>query len=249
MKKSLLLVTLLLFVFACKKNKEKDPPPQTEPEKTSSLTVQVIRYDSLGDAVPDRSGVSVSLPGTSFSAVTPSSGVVTFNGVPAKIHVPVIFLAGNDAGPFSVDLSAVTPYTAPDVPVAQLSPFRVSSSSFNGQKVNPDSITVSFTLEKQIPSGKSIKLAVLTGTSSNIMGTNYLSADIVPLSTSSVVKMNIAKLPDFYSKINNLGFNTNFYVKVTTASYGLFESNIYTNKILLGDCEPYSPALMFQKTW
>jgi hypothetical protein len=248
MKKIILLSVFFFLLLACKKKKDPDSAPQPQPEKTSSLTIQILKYDSLGYPFVDHSGVNVSLYNTSFSALTPSSGVVNFGNVPAKLHIPLLFQAGFDAAPFSVDLSNATSYTASGIPVAKISPFAITASSFSGQFVNKDSITVSFNLNYSVPSGQYVKLAVLTGTNSAISANNFLSADVVLLTSSSVVKRNIAKLPELQSKLNALQANTNFYIKLTTVSYGIYESNLY-GKMLLGDHEVYSPHLQYQKNW
>lgn len=250
MRKSIIISALFLFVFACKKKNDPEPTPQPEPEKTSSLTVKVIRYDSLGDLEIDYSGVNVSIANTSFSAVTNTAGIANFTGLPSKYQVPLLFKAGYDAAPFSVDLTNTPNYTTSPMPVAKISGFKVNQASFSTQFIDKDSITISLTLDKAVPAGKMVKLAVLTGTNTGISALNYFSADIILLNSSSVVKRNIAKLPEFQSKLNTLTIGTNFYIKVTPVSYGLFESNLYNGKILLGDSEPYSPiSPAYQKNW
>jgi len=251
LKQGLIILVLILFAFACKKKKDTEPTPEPVPEKTCALTIELQRYDSLGDLETDHSGVSVSLslngPVVSISGTTTASGILNFPNVPARIGVPNIFKSGYDGAPLMFDLTNSTSYTISGVPVAKVSPFKIQS--FTGQFVNKDSITLSFTIDKSIPAGKLLKVAVLTGTNSGISSSNHFSADLIFLNTTTVNKYNIALLPSLKSKLNTLAYGTTFYITAIPVSYGLYQSNLYGGSVVLGDNNYYPSALSYVKNW
>ena len=100
---------------------------------------------------------------------------------------------------------------------------------------NRDSIVVNFKLDRPIPIGKQVKMALITGADNTLSGSNYKALDIFFTGSDNVNQLNIAKFAAFKNYITALDSGTVYYIKVLPVSYGEYTSNVLGKKILLGD--------------
>ena len=240
------LLLLICFALFCCKKKDDAPNDSTQPiAPTSSINFYVTTYDSLGDIENNSANVSINLYQTSFSAVTTTAGYASISNLPYNSYVPILNKTGYDYPPISISVNNANAVTA-NLPFPKLSPYKMDT--LIGQKVNQDSITLTFNLSKPIPLGKSVKLAVITGTNNGLNPNDFKSIDIVNLTNSNIVKLNVAKLPNLVAAIATLT-NTNFYVNAIPVTYGAYNSNIFNRQVLLGDNIYYKNNLVFLKNW
>lgn len=154
--------------------------------------------------------------------------------------------SGYDTAPLSITLNSANTLTV-NLPFAKQSTYKMDT--LIGQSLNKDSITLTFNLSKSIPSGKTVKLAVITGTNNGLNPNDFISVDIINLNSPNVLKLNVAKLPNFSNAIASLATNTNFYVNAIPVTYGVYNSNLLYKSVLLGDNLFYRNNLIFLKNW
>ncbi len=244
--KNVLLLLVCFTFFYCKKKEGalKDTTPEIKP--TSSINFNVITYDTLGDVDANNVGLNISLYQTSFSATTNTTGLAIIGNLPYNTYVPILNKIGYDAPPVSVTLNNSNPLSI-NLPFPKQSPYKMDT--LIGHNFNKDSITLTFNLSKTIPTGKAIKLAVITGTNNGLNPNSFASVDIVNLTSSNIVKLNVAKLPNFTSAVGALASNSNFYVNAIPVTYGVYTSNLLLSPVLLGDNLFYKNNLIFLKNW
>lgn len=233
-----------VMVFSCKKEKTPDPEPEPEPVKTGTVNITVLTYDSLGDQETDHSGVNVKLYQTSFSANTNAAGFVSFGNVPYGQVLPVLQKNYYDGAPVFIPLNS--DQVSSTIPCAKFCAYRIQN--FNAFIANPDSIPVSFNLDRSIPAGKTCKLAVMFSESAiNLSATGII--DTIKVSSQVVQKLNIAKLPNFKNALTLLDKGKSFHISAVPVSYGPYYSNVLGKQILLGE-NPYFPNdITFNKNW
>ena len=246
MLKNIILILVCFTLFCCKKKKDTSEESTPTPKPTSSINIYVVSYDSLGSIDNNNNLIPVSFYQTSFSATTNTAGIAVFNNLPYDTYIPIINKIGYDVAPLGLTLNSTNILTA-ILPLAKQSPYKMDT--LIGQNFNKDSITLTFNLSKTIPAGKTVRLAVITGTNNGLNPNDFVSVDIVNLSSPNVVKLNVAKLSNFANAVAALATNTNFYVNAIPISYGPYYSNILYKSVLLGDNLYYRNNLIFLKNW
>ncbi len=240
------LILLVCFtVFSCKKKTDTTTDTTPAPKPTSSINFYITSYDSLGNIDANNSALTVSLYQKPYSAVTNTAGLATVSDLPYDTYVPLINKIGFDYAPLSVTLNTANTLTV-NIPFAKQSPYKMDT--LIGTIYNKDSITLTFNLSKTIPAGKFVKLAVITGTNNGLNPNDFASVDIVNLTSPTVNKLNIAKLPNLVAAIATLS-NTSFYVNAIPVTYGNYYSNLLFKSVLLGDNLYYKNNLIFLKNW
>jgi hypothetical protein len=245
-KYPVLFFLCLLIILSCRKKEEPAPQPQpvvNEPPKKGSLSIYVVAYDSLGGIEHTAENIQVKITQTGQSAMTNTAGNVTFTDIPYGVITPVLIKEGYEGPPQTVNVNAST--AAVSLPCAKRSAFIIQN--FSGAVVHQDSISISFTLDKPVPQGKFVRIAVLSSTSPQLTSLKFETADVIT-TTSQNVFTNIAHLPAFRTALEQTD-STKFYIGAIALSYGLFESNITGKSVLLGDNLFYPPNLTFNKNW
>ena len=230
MKKALFFLLVVSISFSCKKKEEPEPEPVEVPVQKGTLNIQVLSYDSLGQLLTDGSGVRVLL-NSNLSANTNTNGQVSFTELEFGNYFPSLLRENFEGAPSGVNLTA--PVISHTLPCAQHSPFQ--ASNFTSQIVTKDSIPVSFKLDRAIPGGKSVKVALLFSTSNDLHSGNYMSSDFFSVTTSTITNLNVAHFPNFKAKVNAVDSNSIFYIKVLPVSYGEYKSNLFSKPALLGE--------------
>jgi hypothetical protein len=244
MKKTALFLVFTLFFLNCKKKKDETPVTEPEPIKTGSVGIKVVSYDSLGQVLTDNSGIRVKLDAT-HTATTDMQGSVVFPGLNYGTYYPTFVKDDFDSSPVQVSLSE--PSVSVSFPVAARSPYR--ATNFTSQIVTKDSIPVNFTIDRALPAGKQIKIALLFSTLGEVTAQNYMSCDIFSIATSTITNYDVSSLPNFKAKLSALDSNTTFYIKVLPVSYGEYKGNLLPNPALLGE-NVYPPdKWMLLKNW
>jgi hypothetical protein len=234
---------LCLIFLSCNKKKKEAETVTPEPE-TGDVTVVVEPTDSLGDLFPLPGGFAVKLS-PSMSATTDANGKAIFQNVQYGDYLPNIVKPDWDPG--VVELHHASANTVSVIPVAQRSPFRVQNLA--GNAVKKDSITISFTLDKPVPAGKSVKVAVITSTNSALNDQNYETFDIQQFNSSTVNAFNVGKLPKLSSWLSKLDSGAFVYLKTVSVSYGEYATNILSHPLLLGENSFLSENFIFKKNW
>ncbi|MDX2172730.1 MAG: hypothetical protein SFY56_06385 [Bacteroidota bacterium] len=246
MIKNILFILICFTFFNCKKKSETPEEATPAPKPTSSINIFVTSYDSLGTIDNNNGSLPISFYQTSYSATTNTVGLALFSNIPYDTYVPILNKIGYDTAPLSITLNSANTLTV-NLPFAKQSPYKMDT--LIGQSLNKDSITLTFNLSKSIPVGKTVKLAVITGTNNGLNPNDFISVDIINLSSPNVVKLNVAKLPNFANAVAALATNTNFYVNAIPVTYGSYYSNILYKNVLLGDNLFYKNNLIFLKNW
>jgi hypothetical protein len=233
---------MALLAISCNK-KEKNPPPPPEPEKPGTLEVRVITYDSLGDLNADHSGVKVTLQ-NGASATTGTDGVVQFPNLPPDNYAPVLTKADYE-GPF-MSVRLLDDFESTTIPFPHRSPFAVSVLS--GDAYSESSVQLDVTLDKPVPAGKSCKLVILGDSVPGVSPSKYLSADMTSIDGQYFDNLNVAlpSLRTFMAKLRKSQF---FYVMAVPVSYGLYNSNLLTNPIVLGRSYKTSKYVRLTRNW
>ncbi len=257
MKKIVLLPVTVFLLMACKKEAKQEASPSPSNSGTTANTNTVTWFvqalDSVGDLLPDRSNINVSFSGTPFVGVTNVQGVSTMTGVPAGNLVPVLSKQGYEYAPYSIAFTANLPLSL-NVDLARNSPYKLTLTS-QPNLVNKDSITINFFLNKSIPAGKSIKIAVLTSTASTVGVNDYSNVDYLFVSGSNTnfANKNIAKLSNIANFLSGLNTSQKGYFAILPVTYGSVYSNLFNKQILIGDNIPTqgSPTATMQitKNW
>lgn len=244
MLKKIILILICFTFFYC--SKKKDTAAETTPTPTSSINIYVTSYDSLGNVDNNNVLLPISFYQTSYSATTNTAGLAVFSNLPFNSYVPIINKIGYDTAPLYMSLNSTNTLTV-NLPFAIQSPYKMDT--LIGQKIDKDSITLSFNLNKTIPSGKTVKLAIITGTNNGLNPNDFVSVDIVNLSSPNIVKLNVAKLPNLASTVASIATNSNFYINAIPVTYGVYTSNLLNKFVLLGDNLFYKNNLVFLKNW
>lgn len=232
MKKNLGIILLtVVLVFNCKKE---NPAPQPEPTPVApisgDLLLKVVSYDSLGQIVSDQGGQKVRLD-ASHTGTTNTAGEVLFVNVPHGDYFPSLVRDYWEGPAVKINFSAATPSTS--LPFAQIAPWK--AQSFTALAIRPDSIIVNFKLDRPVPAGKQVKMALLAGTENNLSGSNYKSVDIFFTSASTVNQLNIANFARFKNLVASVDSGKVYYIKVLPVSYGEYTSNVLGQSVLLGE--------------
>jgi hypothetical protein len=240
-----LLLGVSLFFSACKKKEEPSPeqPPPPAPVQTGELRIKVTAHDSLGDVTPQHEGVKVTLQ-TGATATTNSSGEVTFTGLPYGVYAPSLLKSGFEAPPSTANLQSSS--QSVNLPVVQHSRYKLGNLQCMAQSEN--NITLYFNLDNAVPQGKSVKIAVLAHTVAPTAA-NFLSADVVTITTQQVNGMPIAGLPGLKSTLTALPQGSVFYVSALPVAYGLYENNITVKPNILGESLHSPGSIQLIKNW
>jgi hypothetical protein len=244
MKKALLFGCLLFLVLSCKKKEEPVPEPEPVEVQKGTLEVVVVTHDSLGKKRSDHSGVKVLLQGGQ-TATTGVSGVVSFPDLPHDFYAPVTLKDGFEGVPLSVGLNSG--FRSVTLPLAQRSMFTIPALS--GTVSSQAEILLDFSLSKPVPVGESCRIAVLTHTVSNLGPSSFESADTLVVTQKDVVNLNISQLPSFKSWVNKLPGNQLFFLMTVPVSYGLYESNLSSGPVLVGESLTSSDYIQLTKNW
>ena len=243
MKNLLILICSFSLFLACKKKNE-NPPPEPEPEKRGTVSIQVQAYDSLGDLLTDAGNVRVRL-NASNTVTTDASGKVSFPNMLYDTYLPELFREGWDAPPMAVYLS--TPTQSLSIPIAQRSPFKLQNLVVN--KIQKDTITISFNLDKPVPANKICKVAIVISSNAGLTGNNYEGADIMFLPANNISKFNLMSLANFNKFVNLIDSTKTFYVNALPVSYGEFKTNLLPKPILIGE-NLFAPSVVpLKKNW
>jgi hypothetical protein len=245
MKRISILFLCLAVAFSCKKKKEEEPNPEPEPVKTGTVHFTVQTYDSLGQLKNNHSGVTLTLyQGSGLSVMTDSSGKLTINNVNYGEVIPVLQKTGYEGAPVRLTLNSES--ASLTVPCAQYSPYKVQN--LTGFVSNPDSIAISFSLNKPLPMGKSCKIAVLFSDTTISPG-NPGILDTVRIFSQVVQKLNVANLPNLKSALIVMKKDKNFRISAVPVSYGIYFSNVFGKQVLIGENPLFPAQLTFNKNW
>jgi hypothetical protein len=246
-----------VFVFTnCKKEKTSNTSSSSNSGSTT-VTVNTVNwfvtaYDSVGDLLQDKSNINVSLLTTSFSAVTNSLGAVSMFDVPAGNLYPALTKINYEYVSTVINFNAAQALNLNTL-IARYSPYKLVLT--NSSLVNKDSIRLNFFLNKSIPVGKSIKIAILASDLPSITVDNYKANDYLYVSgaNSNFANKNIAKLPNIATYLSSLTTGQACYFVIVPVTYGSAFSNVLNKNILLGDNQPIigSPTATMQitKNW
>lgn len=226
---ALILVLAGLLLLNCKKE-EPEPAPLPVEQKSGDLLLKVVSYDSLGQVMADQSGQKLRLD-ASHIATTDAAGEVRFTAMPYGDYFPSIVRDFWEGPALKVTLAAAN--TSSSLPFAQIAVWR--AQSLTAIAVRPDSIVINFKLDRAVPAGKQVKMALLAGTENNLSGSNYKSVDIFFTSASTVNQFNIANFARFKNLVAGLDSGKVYFIKVLPVSYGEYTSNVLGQPVLLGD--------------
>lgn len=244
MKRLILLFLCSSLVFSCRKEKSPDPEPEPAPVRTGTVNITVLSFDSLGEEEVNRSGFEVSLYKTNYSVLTDASGIVSIGNVAYGDVLPVIKKNYYDGAP--VRLSLNSGQVTATIPCPKFCAYRLQNLS--AFVVSPDSIPVSFNLDRPIPAGKTCKLAVMFSPIA-INSAEPGVIDTLRIGSQVIQKLNVAQLPNFKAALAALDKNKSFHISVVPVSYGPYYSNVFGKQMLLGE-NPYFPNdIIFNKNW
>jgi hypothetical protein len=257
-KRLVVVLFTLLCVCACKKESSTATSNSSNTggsaqAATNSVNWFVTIYDSLGYTEQDRSNVTVSLNGLGLSAVTNSLGTVTMTGVSAGNLQPVLSKNGYEYVPQSIAFNAAQALNL-NTFIARNCPYKLTLTG--SSLVNKDSITLNFFLNKSIPAGKNVKVAILAGDLVNTDVSNFKAYDYLYVSGGNTffTNKNIAKLNNIATYLSNsISTGQNCYFVIVPVSYGVAYSSALSKNILVGDNLPVqgSPTATLQiiKNW
>jgi hypothetical protein len=252
-----ILISILVFTNCKKEKSTSDPAPTNSGSGsgtavTNTVTWFVSAYDSVGDLLADRSNINVSFLNTTFSAVTNSLGSVSMTNVPAGNLYPALTKPNYEYAPSVVNYNATLPLSLNKV-IARNSPYKLTLTNYS--LVNKDSIRLNFFLNKLIPAGKSIKIAILASDIASIDVNNFKAYDYLTVSGSNTnfSNKNIAKLNNIDVYLAGLNTGQTCYFVIVPVTYGVAYSNSLSKNVLLGDNLPIvgSPTATMQitKNW
>lgn len=244
---NILLVTLILC--ACKKKKDsssQDETPASPPNGTISMNISSI--DSLGDPEAKTYSTSVFLSGTSYSGAVDSFGKISFN-VPPGTYFPSIIRPKYESVPLSINVSSNSTSSV-NTFVARNSPFALTINS--GAAINQDSVTLNLSLNKPVPAGKFIKVAVLFGTTNTLTVNSYSVVQEFYMYQQNYSYYNVC-FGQVKTAINQLSTNSSFRLLAVPVTYGNYFSSVLNKNILVGDNLPTQSAptatIQLTKTW
>ena len=239
-----LLLGVFLTIWACKKEEPvKEPDPVQPVVQTGELKIKVTAHDGMGDVMADHSGVKVTLQ-NGATANTNTLGEVSFPGLTYGAYAPSLLKSGSEGPPVAIQLQ--NPSQQSELPIAEHSKYEVTQ--LQCQVISKASINLYFNVEMPIPSGKPLKVAILTHSVAPTAGT-FSSVDIITVETQSVSAMNIANLPDLNATVNKLANGAVFYVSAIPVSYGLYNSNLTVKPSLLGESLSAHASIQLIKNW
>ncbi|MGZ4099954.1 MAG: hypothetical protein ACXVNM_13795 [Bacteroidia bacterium] len=248
MKALITILFISLLVFSCKKKQNSTTETPAPAEENGILNITINSYDSLGNIEAKTYSTSVFLSGTSYSGTTDTNGKISFN-VPPSTYVPSVIRPKYEGVPFLANVASNS-ITSVNSFVARNSPY-VLTINF-GNPVNQDSVTLSMNLNKSIPAGQSVKVAVLFGANSSVGVNSYTVFNQFNLTQTSNPNFNICK-GAIKTAINQLPTNTNFFLVAVPVTYGNYYSNILNKNILVGDNLPTqtvpTASIQLTKTW
>ncbi len=253
----LVLLTSVFIFTHCKKEKKTETTSSSNTGGSGNSTKNTVNwfvtiYDSTGSTLTDKSGVTVSLLTTNFSAVTNSSGLASMPDVPAGNLYPALAKSGYEYIPTVVNFNASAPLSLNSF-IARNSPYKLTLTS--SSLVNKDSIRINFFLNKLIPASKSIKIAILASDLASMNTDNFKAYDYLYVSGSNTnfSNKNIAKLPNIDTYLASLTTGQTCYFVIVPVTYGVAFSNSLNKNMLIGDNLPIvgSPTATMQitKNW
>jgi hypothetical protein len=263
MRFSIFVFVFLTSLSACKKENSTNSSSNTSSGTTTggggsqgitnTVDCYVTLYDSLGGYESDKSNVIVSLPGVLQSVITNTFGHASFLGIAAGTVQPALSKSGYDYASQKFVFAATQPFSF-NTFMAKHSPYKLTLTNFS--LVNKDSIALNFFLNKTIPSGKNVKIAVLAGDAASTSVNNFKAVDFFNVSGSNTnfTNKNIAKLFGIDTYLNaSIANGQKCYFVVVPVSYGVITSNVTSKDVLIGENVPIqgSPTATFQitKNW
>jgi hypothetical protein len=245
-KYSVLILPALLLFAECKK--KDDPQAQSpvvvnEPPSKSTVSFYIVAFDSLGGTEQTADGIEVKIMQTGQAALTGTAGNVSFGEVPYGLITPVITKEGYEGPPQGIEVKS--PSMSVSLPCAKRSDFRILN--LTGKVVNQDTINISFSFDKAVPAGKFVRIAVLSSTDSLLSPDHYSTVDVITTGAKDN-EINVAHLPALKAALDQ-SQDPGFYLGVVALSYGLFESNLQSKPVLLGDNLFYPHNLALTKNW
>ena len=231
MKQLFTLVLIVLVWVSCKKEEaDPSPTPTPAPVQTGTLVLKVQAYDSLGQKLGPIAGQKVRLDAT-HTATTDASGSVSFTDLTYGDYFPSVVKDFWEAAPVGIHVAAAQ--TNSEVILAQIAPWK--AQSFSAVALRPDSITINFKLDRPVPAGKQVNMALITSTANTLSGSNYMCADQFFAGSDNVIKLNIANFARFKNLVASLDSGEVYFIKVLPVSYGDYSSNVIGKSLLLGD--------------
>ena len=244
MKKRILFFLFTVVFLSCSKE-TRNPDTDLNPVEIGTLSINVLSYDSLGELENDFSGIKVDLNNANRTATTNSNGNVVFNDLTYGEVLPKLEKQFYESPELKVDLK--TSFLDLNLFCSKFSAYKIEN--LNVKVFSADSITLSFNLNKPIPAGKVCKIAVLFSDTSFFSPDNFKSADVVAINNQSVQRINVAKLSSIGAALALLPNNKTFYLNAVPVSYGIYYSNLYQKKMLIGR-NLYPPKnIELNKTW
>ena len=244
---SALIIAALLLFAGCRKKDDpqpaSQPPVVNEPPKKCNLSFYIVAFDSLGGVEQTAEGIEVKLVQTGQAAITGTAGNVSFSEIPYGFVTPVITKEGYEGPPMGIEVKS--PSMSVSLPCARRSAFRILN--LTGKVINRDTITISFSFDKAVPAGKFVRIAVLSSADSLLTPDHYSTVDVITTGAKDN-EINISQLPALKAALDQ-SQEPGFYLGVIALSYGLFESNLQSRPVLLGDNLFYPHNLALTKNW
>lgn len=247
MKNLLIILFAVLLFLSCKKKETSEETPVTPTPANGNLEITVKSYDSLGYPEVGTINTSVFLSGTSFSSPTDANGKVAFN-VPPSNYFPSIIRSQYEGIPFSANVTSnnTTTFTT--------NIYKNSKHGLQftgGNAATTGSVGISFNLTKPVPSGKTVRVAVLFGTNSSLSVNSYSVVEHFDVAQQANT-INVYQ-GALQTAIGALSPNTPFRLLAVPCSYGDYYSTILNKNILVGDYLPpvgaQSATIALTKTW
>jgi hypothetical protein len=248
MKPVIHILLLTLFLCSCKKKESSTQEETTPPPANGTISMNIASIDSVGDTEAKTYSTSVFLSSTPYSGVADTFGKISFN-VPPGTYFPSIIRPKYESVPLSINVTSNNTSSVNTI-VARNSPYVLSISS--GAAVNQDSVTLNLSLNKPIPAGKTIKLAVLFGSTNTVSVNSYSVVSELYMYQQSYSNFNVCS-GAVKTAINQLSGPSPFYLVVVPVTYGNFYSSILNKNILVGDNLPSqgvpTASIQLTKTW
>jgi hypothetical protein len=236
----------MLAFAGCRKKDDpqpQSPPAVNAPPEKSVVSFYIVAFDSLGGTEQTAEGIEVKIIQTGQAAVTGTAGNVSFGDIPYGLITPVITREGYEGPPYGIEVKS--PSMSVSLPCAKRSAFRILNLA--GKVVNRDTINISFSFDKAVPAGKFVRIAVLSSADSLLTPDHYSTVDVITTGAKDN-EINVAHLPALKAALDQ-SQNPGFYLGVVALSYGLFESNLLSKPVLLGDNLFYPHNLALTKNW
>lgn len=230
MKKCPWYIAILLLLVACGKKDTSPPEPEAPVSQKGRIAVQVQFYDSLGRLTAAQAGLRLRLD-ASNSVTLDTNGQAVFDNMAYGDYFVSIVKDFWEAAPLKISHnSAVTTAT---LPFAAIAPWQ--AKNFTALAVRKDSIIVNFKLDRPVPAGKRVNIALIAGKENDLSGNNYSSVDIFSVDAEDNKQLEINNFPNFAAFETALDSGKNYFIKVLPVSYGSYFSNVLYKNVLLGD--------------